>query len=258
MTSSLTAWSQNELQTFEGFFRGDNLNIQCRTSPTTPWQSCDCIDSVIVNSENYGNILYEGHQVDIANQTAVKLFEPIKIMIYFQENHELRIINPYQFLPKDILAAEKLKLTESGNISWETPQNYPDLKLWCQIEVYKWDDWIKVDRNYNIEQDSIFEANILPFLHRGKNRVRVTIASIDRDRVPSTPVEVNIEKKKLKCKIKPKKRISRFKYATHFKLYNERHQLVEEGVKKEIKLDEYPSGTYFLWFGTQKKEIKLP
>ena len=252
-----SAWTQNQKKSFEGFFRGTNLNIQCRSSSITPWKSCNCIDSVIVNGENYSNILHEGYQIDLANRTAIKLFDVGEIIIYYQVNNELRILNPNDFLPKEILPIKALELRQNGNISWQTQQNFPDLKLWCQIEVYKWDDWIKVDRNYNIREDDVFSANILPYLNDGENKVRVTVASIDRDRVPSAPVHLEMEMKKLKCKLKRKKRFIRFNYSTHYKLFNEQLQLVDENLGKEISLKDYPAGTYFLWFGAQKKEIQL-
>lgn len=251
-------WSQNQEQSFEGFFRGDNLKIQCRTSPTTPWAGCDCIDSVIVNGENYGNIIYEGHQVDLANQTSLKIFEALSLNIYYQSNNELRLLNPYQFLPKTILPVSELAITEDGKLSWTTEQNLPDLKLWCQVEVYKWGDWMKVGPNFNIGKDSLFQFKVTPFLHRGSNRIRVTVASIDRDRVPSTPIEFDFNKKRTKAKIKAKKRKVFFKLPTHYKLYNDKNQLVEEDVRKEIDLDDYPTGTYHLWFGQEKKSFKLP
>ncbi|MEX1001790.1 MAG: hypothetical protein WDZ35_06710 [Crocinitomicaceae bacterium] len=253
-----TVWSQKVQQyTFEGFFRGSNLNVQCREKPTKPWSYCDCFDSIAVNRQVVSGILYEGYQVDISNRTKIEIFDTVSITFYYQKGCDFRIINPNEFLPKIIDPVDTLYVDEENQLHWRTSQNYPQLRMWVQIEQYKWGEWVKIGPNFVITEQKKYEMDISPFLFKGENEFRAVVAGIDHERLPSEAVSVKHKGKKVKYRINDGEVY--FSKATHYELYDKQLHIADRGYGDKVSLINFnvPDGEYILRFSNKEVSLQI-
>lgn len=240
----VVAYSQVKSHTFDGYYNGINLNVQCRESVTTPYTYCDCIDSIAVNGKVIPDLLYDRYQLDISNKLDLQLHDEISITFYY-ERCDFRMINVSDFLPKEILPVTDLKI-DDGLMSWTTQQNYPQLKLWVQVEQYKWDRWVKIDENINIVDTPFYSMDISKYLNDGENKFRATVATIDQHRSPSAEIIVPHEAKKVKCKVNTKKKYIKFSRSTHFELYDASWAVAKRGVAESIDIQKLKPGNYVI------------
>ncbi|MBD3638627.1 MAG: hypothetical protein HUJ25_14845 [Crocinitomicaceae bacterium] len=241
---------------FMGFFNGINLNIQCQESIVTPWKTCDCIDSVAVNGNVVDNILYEGYQVDLANAIELNLYDTVRIVLYHLKKCRIRTLNPYDFFPKTILPVAYLKLEKDNMLTWAVQENYPDLKLWVQIEQYKWGEWIKIG-HVNITDQVVYQMDVSTYLNRGENKFRASIASIEQDHVPGDEITVKHKCRKVKFKINKKAQKIVFSRKTHYEVWNKDWQIAARGYDDEIDYSKYKEGEYYLRYAGEEKLIEL-
>ena len=240
---NLLGLSQTRSTTFVGFFRGENLNIQCRDSVTAPYAYCECIDSIAVNGKVIPDLLYQKYQLDIANKVDLKIYEKFSVTFYYTLC-DFRVTNSSSFYPKEILPVADFH-PEGNTLYWTTLQNYPDLHFWVQIEQYKWDRWVKIGENHNVGDSSHFSMDIEPYLFNGENKFRAVVATIDRDRTPSIEeVTIQHKGKKTKCKWDKKNEVIKFSRPTHYELYNSKWLIAKRGFGNTIDIkglrpDEY-------------------
>ena len=250
-------WAQKQkTYTFDGFFNGANLKVQCRTSLTTPWSICECMDSLLVNGKNYKDILYGGYEIDIANKTTLGMYDSVHIDMYVK-GCELRILNPTDFYPKEILPVAVVMLSEDGTISWSVQQNYPDLKIWVQIEQYKWNEWVRVGPIFTITDEVTYKTNISKYLVKGENKFRAAVASIAHVHIPSDELVMQHKGKKIKYKYKKKEKKIFFNRPTHFELWNEDWLLSAKGEDTVVEMKYQRPGIYYLRYGNTEKKIKV-
>ena len=254
-SSGLTAQIQ-KTYSFYGFFNGANLNIQCRYALGKPWLKCDCIDSVAVNGTVYEDIIYDGAQIDIANRVDLNIYDSVQIDIY-TNLCELRILNPTDFYPKEILPVEYLMISEDGTLSWAVQQNYPDLKIWVQVEQYKWGDWQRIGPIFTITDQKLYKTNISEYLFCGENKLRTVVESISHVYLPGKPVTIDHKSKKIKFKYKKKDKKIYFNQPTHFEIWNEMGQTERRGYDSIINVANLKVGTYRLNYGNKTKSVKI-
>ncbi len=257
LTSITFAQNTNQLKTFEGFYRGDKLKIQCRQNQISPWQKCNCLDSVIVNSKKLEKIEIDQFDLNINENKKLEIYQKVDIQIHYNNKCQLRIINPNQFFPKKILPAEDVKIDTSNKIHWRSPQNFPDIRLWTQVEQNKWGEWVKIGPNFNVLEEDQFEFDLTPFLNKGLNEFRVTVANIDYEFYPSEAVSIEVKKKKAKAKYKKKKQQVIFNDEHHFIFYNDKKDVISRGFAKEIDTKNQKSGTYSVHYANKFYEFKI-
>jgi hypothetical protein len=245
-----TVSSQTKSYTFEGFFQGENMSVQCRESVITPFAFCECFDSIAVNGVVIDDLLYEGYQLDIANKVDLKIYEKFAVTFYYEEC-DFRIPNVHSFLPKEILPVEDFK-HEKGILSWTTPQVYPQLKMWVQIEQYKWGRWVKIGDNQNIVDERNYSMDINDYLFNGENKFRAVVATINRIRIYSDEIVVSHKGKKVKCKVDQKKEQITFSKATHYELYNSTWMIAKRGFGKSIDIKGLKADDYTIKFANQE------
>ena len=248
---------ESAVKSFEGFYNGSNLQIECKTSPITPWQKCDCIDSVSVNGKRLLNPINNGVQVALDKTPNLNIWDKVDVKIYYSKTAQLRLLNPYHFFPQKLETVDTLYVNYPFLI-WETHQNFKDLRLWVQIEQYKWGDWTKVGNNINIDSDTLYQVNISDFAHAGENKFRVAVSNIEYDHFPSKELifQVN-EKKKAKAKLKKKDAKIVLNQKVDYVLYNNKEEIVLRGLSNKIDLGYVQPGTYFLYYADRIKKITL-
>lgn len=241
--------------TFEGFYNGQNLNLQCRAALNKPWLECGCVDSIAINGKVVPDILYQGYQVDIANKAEPEMHTPITIDLYHQKNCDFRILNPNDFLPKDVLPVSTFELGANDSLKWTVSQVYPQLRMWVQIEQFRWNEWVKVGPNYNINGPSQYAASVKQHLFRGKNQFRVVVATIDHARVPSEVITIKSKRKKIKCKIK--KGMITFSEPTYYEVYDEKGLIAARGTSEQVDIQKInaPKGKYLLRYANKTKSF---
>ena len=249
---------QTESYTFEGFYNGPNMIIQCREKPTTPWNNCTCIDSIAINDTVVPDILYEGYQIDIANKTKTNFEDSISITLFYNKGCNFRITNPQDFLPPDILPVDSLYVDEDYTLHWITAQNYPQLNMWVHIEQYKWGEWVKISKHYPISLQKNYSVNIKDHLYKGKNQFRVVVASINHERSPSEALIIPFKSKKIKYKIKDT--LVQFNQETHYEIRDSNYNIATKGYGDHIDLTKsnLPSaGDYILRYGPHETRVSL-
>ncbi|MCB9225169.1 MAG: hypothetical protein R2780_01065 [Crocinitomicaceae bacterium] len=253
---NLISNAQLKSYTFEGFFRGDNMNVQCRESLTKPYAYCTCFDSIAVNGVVIDDLLYDGYQLDIANKTNLEIFQPIKVTFYYTDC-DFRVTNSPDFLPKEILPVIDFKANQNI-LEWSTQQNYPSLHLWVQIEQFKWDRWVKIGENFNIEEAVHYNMDISDFLFNGENKFRAVVCSIDRDRIESkNEITIQHSSKKIKCKVNKKKMYIKFSAKTHYELYNSGWLIAKRGFGDHIDIQGLRPDEYVIKFANDQLIFKI-
>ena len=253
LTLSILALGQtNKTKAFTGFYRGDQLKIQCQKSPTTPWGECNCIDSVLINSNKLSEIEIKDYLLNIRLDTSLKFYEPILIEIYHDYKYDLRILNPNQFFPKKILPPTKVKIDSNNFIHWETQQNYPDLRIWTQVEQKKWGDWVKIGNNFNVLEDKNFSFDLTTYLHSGLNEFRISTETIDYEHFYSKSVKIDIKKMKVKAKFRKKTKVIQLSQQTHYTLYNDKKEVVLKGISSKIDVSNLKVGRYELAYSNRR------
>jgi hypothetical protein len=247
--------AQKNESTFNGFFNGINLNVQCRAAQDKLWLECDCFDSISINGVVIKDIMYLGYQIDLANKTELALYDPLEIVIYHQIGCDYRILNPTDFSPKVILPVDTLYAAETS-IHWRVSQNYPDLNFWVQLEQFKWDRWVKIGVNHKINTEQVYSADIAEYLHKGSNRIRAVVCNIDGAHVPSDEVVISSKAKKIKAKYKNGQ--LNFSTETEYIIYNEKQELVDKrkGAMIDFTKMNTPSGKYTVYYSNKVKLIK--
>lgn len=250
MTQSTT------LRSFNGFYNGINLNIQCRSSVTTPWKACECIDSVKVNGETYSDILYEGYQVDLANKTELEMHEAVSIQLFLSQGCELRFLNPSDFTPAELKPVSLFELKEDHSFYWKVSEIYPDLRIWVQIEQFRWGRWVKLGQNYNITGDSTFTADFSQYFLRGENRFRAVVATIDHQRIPSQELVFKSKRKKIKAQLKSNQIL--FTRPAYYEIYSDENLIGGKGMSATIKAEDIhgPDGTYIVYYGNCEMRLQ--
>jgi hypothetical protein len=232
--------------TFEGFYNGVNLQLECKTSPSTPWQECYCIDSVSLDNQTLKNPLKNGVQVNLTPVENLKIWEPLELKIYYSKSCQLRILNPYNFYPQKLMTVDTLFI------------NYPFLKWETQVEQYKWGEWTKVGDYINISSDTIYQTDISSFSNAGENIFRVAVSNIEYDHFPSEQVTFeNHSKKKAKAKFNQKSRLIKFNQKADYVMYNDKKQIVLRGIGSQLSLKSIKKGIYSLYYADKIKKIKI-
>ncbi|MFT4600806.1 MAG: hypothetical protein ACI857_000983 [Arenicella sp.] len=242
----------NQVKTFEGFYRGDDLKIQCQPNPITPWTTCDCIDSVVVNNKRLKEINIDGDQLKLNAAKDLIFFEEIKISLFYSRKFEMRIINPNDFFPKEILGVSELEIDSNNFIRWQTLQNHPDILLWAQVEQKKWGEWIKLGPNFNITEETKYKFDTTPYLSKGPNEFRVAVASIDYDHIPSRAVIIEIKKKKAKAKYKKRLKKIVINQKVDYLFYDHKNDIISRGFSSEINVSELEKGDYHLHYSNRQ------
>ena len=233
------------------------MQIECKSSPITPWQKCDCIDSVSVNGKKLVNPINNGVQVALDKSKNLEIWDKVDVKIYYSKTAQLRLLNPYHFYPQKLKTVDTLYVNYPFLI-WETHQNFKDLRLWVQIEQYKWGDWIKVGTNFNILSDTLYQADISNFAHTGENKFRVAVSNIEYDHFPSSELIFQVKaKKKAKAKLKKNEQKIVLNQKVDYVLYNDKEEIVLRGLSNQIDLKHVQPGTYFLFYANRIKKIKL-
>lgn len=245
-----------ETYTFQGFFNGANLNIQCRYAIGKPWLKCSCIDSVKVNGKVYDDIVYDGHQIDIANKLDLGMYDSVQIDVYINRC-ELRVLNPTDFYPKEILPVAYSMISEDATLSWAVQQNHPDLKIWVQIEQYKWGDWQRIGPIFTITDQKLYKTNVSQFLFKGENKFRAVVASISHVHIPGEPVVFNYKGIKTKFKYKKKDQKIYFNQPTPFEVWNDNEQIVQKAIDSVIDVSKLQPGNYRLNYSDRQKKVKI-
>jgi hypothetical protein len=240
-----------ESYVFKGFFRGENLNIQCRKAMNELWLSCNCIDSVQVNGITCHDIIYEGYQIDIANKADVDLYDTLEIELFYQKGCDFRFLNPNMFQPKTIQAVDSFWQENDSILHWTLAEVYPDLKLWVQIEQYKWGEWSKIGNNHNILDSAHFSTNISSYLFKGENQFRAVVSTIDHDRIPSDTITIKSKAKKVKCKYKKKKNQIVFSRESRYSIYNFYNLISMRGIASEVDVDSLAKGKYIVKYSNK-------
>jgi len=257
LTSITFAQNTNQLKTFEGFYRGDKLKIQCRKNQISPWQKCNCLDSVIVNTSKLQKIEIDQFELNINAEDKLEIYDKVDVQIHYSNKCQLRIINPNQFFPKQILPVEDVKIDTNNIIHWRTLQNFPDIRLWAQVEQNKWGEWIKIGPNFNILEKDKYQFKLTPFLNKGINEFRVVVANIDYEFYPSDPISIEVKKKKAKAKYKRKKNKVIFNDEQHFVFYNDRKDIIQRGFAKELDTKNQKAGLYSVQYANRVYTFKI-
>lgn len=248
---------ESAVKSFFGFYNGVNLQIECKESPITPWQKCDCIDSVSLNKKTLTEPLIDGVQVNINNFDSLKIWSEIDVKVFYSKTCQIRILNPYHFYPQELKTVDSIYF-DYPILKWETDQNYPDLRLWVQIEQFKWGEWVKVGSHINIGSEKSYKADISSFSTSGENTFRVAVSNIEYDHFPSSPIVFeNKIKKKAKFKKNKKSKLIQFNQELDYILYNEKKEIVKRGMANQLSLENITGGIYYLYYSNRIKKIKL-
>ncbi|UKN01108.1 hypothetical protein K6119_15370 [Paracrocinitomix mangrovi] len=248
--------TQSKIYEFNGFFNGMNLTVQCRDGVTKPWHECDCFDSVAVNGKVYPNILYEGYQIDINNKLDLDMYQSVKVQIYYPERCDFRILNPNDFMPKEILPVKTFEFENDSTLKWTVSQVYPDLKLWVQIEQFKWDRWVKIDQNFNITDSIPVTFNVSKYIHPGENQFRAVVATINGQSAYSDPItSKKFKQKKVKLQYNPTDKILTFSSFVSYEIYDSNELIFKRGNGSSVDLHNLPPGTYRVFYSNRRKEI---
>jgi hypothetical protein len=255
-TSFSIGYTQNKDPfTFWGYFNGTNLNVQCKSAQNELWLACDCIDSLAVNGKVIPDILYEGYQIDLANKTDLKIQDSVEVVLFAQNSCQIRLLNPNNFFPATILPVKDLRINKSAKIEWMVQENYPQLRLWVQIEQYKWGEWVKIGPNINITKKVSYELDVTPYLNKGENQFRAVVASIDHDRIPSDPILLKHRSKKIKLKLNKKSKVITFSSDTHYEVWDESWLIAARGRGALVDLSHLANGKYHVRYGNRVKVI---
>lgn len=248
---------ENEMKSFNGFYNGANLQIECRTSKITPWQKCDCIDSVRLNYKNFPNAIKDGVQVNLTSEKNLKMWEKVNLEIYHAKNCELRILNPYHFYPQQLTTVDTV-FYRPPFLEWKTEQNFQDLRLWVQIEQYKWGEWTKVGRHFNITTEKVYIADISAYITKGENQFRVAVSNIEYDHFPSNIITfTNTNIKKAKAKLNKKTASFHFNRKLDYIVYNANKEIALRGLDEKVSIQRLAPGEYTIYYSNRIKKFKI-
>ena len=230
------------------------MNVQCRAGLDKLWLECACFDSIAINGKIVEDIMYLGYQIDLANKTDLAIHDTVEIVIYHQIGCDYRFLNPTDFSPKTVLPVDTLYFNQT-TVNWRVSQNYPDLNFWVQLELYKWNRWVKIDVNHKVGMNHEYTADLMQFLNNGNNRIRAVVCNIDGIHVPSGEIVIPFKTKKIKAKYKKGRLV--FSTDTEYIIYNENQELVDKRKGSLIDFTKMntPAGKYTVYYSDQIKII---
>lgn len=253
--SVFSAFGQGERLSVQGYFQGTNLLI---SNPPQKDGFGFCVIKVTVNGEILPATTQKRvFEVNFSNFN-LKNGDPVFVVLEHAIDCTPSFLNPQCLKPRSTFSCEKISITETGILHWQTKNE--DGKLDFVIEQFRWGKWVEVGSVLGKGQKAPNDYQFLVNLHSGKNQIRVS--QYDNSGVRRSTKEVFVISKKeevFKSAIQVKNRIeftsNSKSVKTKYEVYDAYANLLKMGFGASVDCSNLVNGLYYINYDNKSEKF---
>ena len=232
-----------EIIVLSGVYQGKDVYVK---NPETASGVGFCVFEVLVNGQvTSDEVNSPAFAIDL-KAWALKIGDPVEIVLRCKEDCEVKIINPEVIYPNSTFEIVAMELSPTGLLTWTTTKETATIPF--NIEQFKWNKWVKVGEIMGqgaVSPESTYSFQA--FLTSGSNQFRIQQIdhkgahfSKDVTATSATPPVTILDSKIGKA--------LHFSAETNFEIYSEFGELIRTGRASVVDASAFFKGRYYINF----------